>query len=164
MTTTVITTVSADDCDEWTDAVISNCFKSLNATEDPARGNDTELALKQALTAFYVEYYTPRDCFDGVFTDFDYNYKPYLEQLGHGWVVGSYRNDTCPRVDYDLPGFKGYTVWFDYKDPKLSEHTEQRLDGTMHQFCLANENGEVFMSSNDFNDILEKAKTIEVIR
>lgn len=59
MTNLIIDVIDADEVDAWVDDVINTLFKSLNANEDPARGGDSELDLKQALTAFYLEYSMP---------------------------------------------------------------------------------------------------------
>lgn len=154
MTSLIIDVIDADEVDAWVDDVISTLFKLLNADEDPARGSDSELALKQALTAFYLEYSSNVPTHDTVFLNFDYDLEPYLVQLGPHWERRSYENDACPRADYIIDNYSYWTVWFDYENPDKSEYLRERKKGTMFKFTLVNQDDKPAVESDNFNDIL----------
>ena len=100
--------------------------------------------------------------YQSVFSDFDYDYIALGNQLGDKWIDYAWRNDTNPRFSLQIceEPDTWYDLWFDYKDPNLSEHKEARLEGTMTQFMLCDEYGQEILSTNDWEEmktaILEK--------
>lgn len=95
-----------------------------------------------------------------IFEDFDYDYIALGNQLGEGWMDYAWRNDTCPRfsicIDKDTDTW--YDLWFDYQDPKLSEHLDSRALGELHQFELCDQYGNQVVSTDDWNEMLAKIK------
>ena len=100
--------------------------------------------------------------YQSVFSDFDYDYIALGNQLGDKWIDYAWRNDTNPRFSLQVceEPDTWYDLWFDYKDPNLSEHKEARLEGTMTQFMLCDEYGQEILSTNNWEEmktaILEK--------
>ena len=88
-----------------------------------------------------------------VFVDFDYDYIALIEQLGDKWVDYTWKNDSCPKCSYVITNDDWYDIWFDYKHIELSELEEQRREGTIKQFCLTDQWGDVVIESDNWEEI-----------
>jgi hypothetical protein len=93
--------------------------------------------------------------YQSIFVDFDYDYIKLGEQLGESWTDQTWKNDTNPKFSklMDVDSDTWYDVWFDYKDPTLSEHLDNRAVGEMHQFMLCDEFGHVIFSTNNWEEM-----------
>jgi hypothetical protein len=88
-----------------------------------------------------------------IFIDFDYDYVKLGNQLGEKWADYSWKNDSCPKYSYVISDHDWYDIWFDYKDPKLSEHVIQRLDGHMKQFTITDSVGDILIESDSWEEV-----------
>lgn len=97
--------------------------------------------------------------YQGVFSDFDYDYIALGEQLPEGWHDSTWGNNTGPSfsilIGGDVMYNTCYTLWFDYEDPHLSEHCANRLtnieDQKMYKYTITSEVGDVLCESNNWD-------------
>lgn len=100
--------------------------------------------------------------YQSVFPDFDYDYIALGEQLPKGWTDTTWHNNICPSYGFKFESpyvETWYSLWFDYKDPSLSEFYPHRITKNekdkMHQFELTDEVGEYVYGSDDWNTMLK---------
>lgn len=101
-----------------------------------------------------------RPAHQSIFTDFDYDYIALGNQLGEGWTDTAWKNDTCPRfsIVVDEASDTWYDLWFDYQDPKKSEHLDGRALGELCQFELCDQYGNQVVSTDNWDEMLAKIK------
>lgn len=101
------------------------------------------------------------------FADFDYDYVALIEELNLQsefksgvWVDDTWTNDTCPKASYSFKSSYGKSdtehtyvnLFFDYNDPKLSEHVDSR--GTdIFKFGLCDEYGDFIKQTDDWEEM-----------
>ena len=95
--------------------------------------------------------------YQGVFTDFDYDYIELGEQLGNKWTNTTWKNNSCPSFGICIKEGEyaevWYSLWFDYKDIYKSEFTEHRNKGSMKRFELTDEMGNYLLQTDNWEDM-----------
>ncbi len=61
----------------------------------------------------------------------------------YGFTDISWRNDTQPSLLCECKDGTEFVIWVDYSDPKLSEHCDQRLDGTYLPYILCHQSDDL---------------------
>lgn len=96
------------------------------------------------------------------FPKFDYDYKSLANQLPAGWSELPASGISCPRYEFlvneDTTFESSYALYFDYKDPTLSEYPEYRANKEMLQFEIVDEFGEMVFNTDVWEEMLKFIK------
>jgi hypothetical protein len=91
--------------------------------------------------------------YQGTFADFDYDYIELGQQLGDKWQDMTWKNDSCPKFTYMIGDDNWYDLWFDYKEPTLSETAYERGTGEIKQFNLTDQFGHELLNTDDWEEM-----------